>query len=177
MALVTSSLVSRRAASRSTGTCQDRMASRTRRRASAGVAGPVASRTRHPRRTSRSGRTWRSCRSAVRGGAIVVIGFLPNRLTQVLMQLALQDIGQLTDIDIRGRIPAFAAARRRPSRHCGYLHPRWGVQVSAILAASWRVTSVVTPASREGRADDEPVTLGLPAPEGSAVTGSSEAGA
>src|SRR6185295_14401877 len=107
MALVTSSLVSRRAASRSTGTCQDRMASRTRRRASAGAAGPVASRTRHPRRTSRSGRTWRSCRSAVRGGAIVVIGFLPNRLTQVLMQLALQDIGQLTDIDIRGRIPAF----------------------------------------------------------------------
>src|SRR6185437_668807 len=104
MALVTSSLVSRRAASRSTETCQDRMASRTRRRASAGAAGPMASRTRHPRRTSRSGRT---CRSAGRGGAIVVIGFLPNRLTQVLMQLALQDIGQLTDIGVRGRIPAF----------------------------------------------------------------------
>src|SRR4029077_17310058 len=95
MALVTSSLVSRRAASRSTGTRQDRMASRTRRRPSAGAAGPVASRTRHP------------CRSAVRGGAIVVIGFLPSRLTQVSMQFALQDIGQLTDIGLRGQIPAF----------------------------------------------------------------------
>src|SRR6185369_6748299 len=107
MALVTSSLVSRSAASRSTGTCQDRMASRTRRRASAGAAGPMASRTRHPRRTPRSERTWRSCRSAGRGGAIVVIWFLPNRLTQVLMQLALQDIGQLTDLGVRGRIPDF----------------------------------------------------------------------
>ena len=59
-ALVTSSLVSRTAVSVSTGTCQDWMADRTRRRASAAAAGPVASRTRHP------------CLLAGRGGAIVV---------------------------------------------------------------------------------------------------------
>ena len=63
-ALVTSSLVSRRATSRSTGTGQDRMAARTRRRASAAAAGPVAR------------GTWSRCRSAGRGGAVVVIGFL-----------------------------------------------------------------------------------------------------
>ena len=113
-ALVTSSLVSRRATSRSTGTGQDRIAARTRRRASAAAAGPVARRTRSP------------CRSAGRGGAVVVIGFLrapvrPVRrppagwraarcqVTQVLMQLALQDIGQLTDIGFPGVDVGFSA--------------------------------------------------------------------
>ncbi len=48
MALVTSSLVSKTAASRSTGTPQAQMAPRTWLRASAAAAGPALSRTRQP---------------------------------------------------------------------------------------------------------------------------------
>jgi len=83
----------------------------------------------------------------------------------------LQDIGQLTDIGVRGRIPAFVPLEGAHRVIADTCTPDWGVQVSAILAASWRVTSVVTPASRGGRADDEPVTLGSLASEGSTVTG------
>ena len=64
MALVTSSLVSRTATLRSTGTSQAQMAARTWLRASATTAGPVVSRTRHP------------FSSVGRVGAIAFIGFL-----------------------------------------------------------------------------------------------------
>src|SRR5919201_3778974 len=111
MALVTSSLVSRTATSSSTGQSQARMTSLTWLRASAAAAGPAASRTRH------------TCISAGRVGAIAFIGFLSGRVElireslatllghsrevraggdllepvaqQMLLQLAVSDIGQL----------------------------------------------------------------------------------
>src|SRR5437016_7471880 len=111
MALVTSSLVSRTATSWSTGMSQAQMAARTWPRASEAAAGPVVSLTRH----------WFS--SVGRVGAIAFIGFLsgpvqagpagavrPARLLpalpvapKMLLQLAVRDIGQLTDIE---HIPA-----------------------------------------------------------------------
>src|SRR5579863_6599462 len=100
MALVTSSLVSRTATSGSTGTSQSQMAARTWRRASAEAAGPAVSRTRHSRNSVR------------RVGAITFIGFLWGRVDlapgsglgdapvaiKMVLQLAVRDIGQLTDL-------------------------------------------------------------------------------
>src|SRR5579859_1865118 len=107
MALVTSSLVSRTATSWSTGISQAQMAARTWRRASAEAAGPAVSRIRH-------------CRSSVgRVGAITFIGFLWGRVElasgsgfgappvaiKMVLQLAVRDIGQLTDFDRMLRSP------------------------------------------------------------------------
>src|SRR5579864_9183218 len=92
MALVTRSLVSRIAISGSTGTFQSLMAARTSLRASAAAAGSLVSRTR------------RWCSSVGRVGAIASIRF--PHLTcsmpvarKMLLQLAVKDIGQLTDIE------------------------------------------------------------------------------
>ena len=116
MALVTSSLVSRTATPGSTGTSQAQMAARTWLRASAAAAGPAVSRTR------------RRCSSVGRVGAIVFIGFLSGPVRagpgerwslcglrpggseqllkcsvsvarQMVLQVAVRDIGQLTDFE------------------------------------------------------------------------------
>src|SRR5271170_3341696 len=94
MALVTMSLVSRIAMSGSTGTCQAWRAARTRPRASAAEDGSLASRTRR----------WYS--SVERVGAITMIRFLSvlgALALKIVLQFAMQDIGQLTDIEPRRR--------------------------------------------------------------------------
>src|ERR1700749_1862277 len=97
MALVTSSLVSRTATSSSTGISQARMAARTWPRASPAAAGLAVSRTRQ------------TCSSVGRVSAIAFIGILIGRgaglcaemlgtsCKKIVVELALQDIGQLTD--------------------------------------------------------------------------------
>src|SRR6516225_5017337 len=116
MALVIRSLASRIAMSGSTGTFQSRMVTRTWPRASAAAAGFLVSRTRR----------WYS--SVGRVGAITFIRFLSWRTRclalKMLLQLAAQDIGQLTDIEPRrvfritpppdDRVPPAAAILRRP---------------------------------------------------------------
>src|SRR6516164_3103066 len=117
MALVIRSLASRIAMSGSTGIFQSRMATRTWLRASAAAAGFLVSRT--PRWYSSVGRV----------GAITFIRFLSWRARclalKMLLQVAAQDIGQLTDIEplrvSRGHSPApaaeppgWAAILRRP---------------------------------------------------------------
>src|SRR6186997_2815519 len=114
MALVTSSLVSRTAMSSSTGMSQARMAARTWLRASPAAAGLAVSRTRQ------------TCSSVGRVSAIAFIGILISRgagrsaemlgtsCKKIVLQLALQDIGQLTDLEARTyahlppRFPALA---------------------------------------------------------------------
>src|SRR5690349_21809102 len=102
MALVTSSLVSRTAMSGSTGMSQARMAARTWPRASPAAAGLAVSRTRQ------------TCSSVGRVGAIAFIGdpyrsraghcaeMLGTSCKKIVLQLALQDIGQLTDFGSTG---------------------------------------------------------------------------
>src|SRR5215470_5110478 len=102
MALVTSSLVSRTATSSSTGISQARMAARTWLRASPAAAGLAVSRTRQ------------ACSSVGRVSAIAFIGILIGRgaghcaemlgtsCKKIVLQLALQDIGQLTDFGSTG---------------------------------------------------------------------------
>src|ERR1700748_3403764 len=102
MALVTSSLVSRIAMSSSTGISQARMAARTWPRASPAAAGLAVSRTRA------------TCSSVGRVTAIAFIGILIGRgagrcaemlgtsCKKIVLQLALQDIGQLTDFGSTG---------------------------------------------------------------------------
>ena len=123
-ALVTSSLVSRRAASWSTGTCQDRMAARTRRRASAAAAGPVASRTRDPcRLASRAAPSWSS-------------GFLPAPAQPVR-----EASGQLArcsmSVDIDASIDATCIARHRSAD--GYWFSWRRRLLSALLEGTDRI--------------------------------------
>src|SRR5260370_23505969 len=115
MALVTSSLVSRAAVSGSTGMSQAVMAGRTWRRAWAAGAGPAASRIRRP--VSSAGRVGaiafmgvlRVLLCAGRGRGLAVVWLSPGGRVfvrcslllarEMLLQIALQDIGQLTDIE------------------------------------------------------------------------------
>src|SRR5271163_670145 len=117
MAFVTRSLVSRTATSGSTGARHRSRAARTWRRASATVAGPAASRTGSPGS------------SVGRGGAIVVMGGplagdgpgkasavrargAPMRVArQMLLQVAVRDIGQLTYIGPAGHAVRFGRSR------------------------------------------------------------------
>src|SRR5580693_8830496 len=125
MAFVTRSLVSRTATSGSTGARHRSRAARTWRRASATMAGRAVSRTGSPGS------------SVGRGGAIVVMGrsFGGGRsgkasaartrrapvpvARQMLLQVAVRDIGQLTYIGPAGRAVRFGAfGGRRPIRRC-----------------------------------------------------------
>src|SRR5215475_7740865 len=137
MALVTSSLVSRTAMSSSTGISQARMAARTWLRASPAAAGLAVSRTRQ------------TCSSVGRVGAIAFIGILIGRgagrcaeipgtnCKKIVLQLALQDIGQLTDFGSTGlrtsakRFPVLADRSEGP----GQAHRSGRAQVSAQVSA------------------------------------------
>src|ERR1700722_13760397 len=90
MASVTRSLVSSMAMSGSTGMAQDRTAARTWLRASLAASGSLVSRVRRWRRSA---------------GRMVTIAFTRSFAysmlvaRKILLQLAVQDIGQLTDIE------------------------------------------------------------------------------
>src|SRR5690349_18323514 len=104
------------------------MATRTRRRASAAAAGPVASRTRYPWRACRS---WRSWRSAGRGGAIVVIGFLRAPVRPV--REASSRIARCS-MSVDANIDATCIARHRSAD--GYWFSRRGRRLFGWHAAS-----------------------------------------
>src|SRR5215469_4655042 len=103
--LVTTSLMSRIAMSGSTATCQAHRATRRWRRACPAAAGSLTSRTR------------RWCSSAGRAGAIALIGSSADVLDAVppkmVLQFALQDIGQLTDLK-----PLVPTTRLSPPGRC-----------------------------------------------------------
>src|ERR1700729_2262271 len=122
MALVTSSLVSRTAMSSSTGISQARMAARTWPRASTAAAGLAVSRTRQ------------TCSSVGGVGAMAFIGIpvgrgagrfaemLGTSCKKIVLQLALQDIGQLTDFGSTG----YAGQPGQPRTMVITVHaPRW----------------------------------------------------
>src|SRR5215469_238555 len=103
--LVTTSLMSRIAMSGSTATCQAHRTSRSWRRACPAAAGSLTSRRR------------RWCSSAGRAGAIAFIGSSADVLDAIppkmVLQFALQDIGQLTDLK-----PLVPTDLRRERRRC-----------------------------------------------------------
>src|SRR5215469_3389024 len=133
IALVTSSLVSRTATDASTGRSQAKMAARTSVRASAGAAGPTASEMRRRCCCCLVGRIgvvvsiWLPCWAEVgcararnppcaasqRDPAKVLVADRSGTCITNLLQVAEQDIVQLTDIRSHNGRPA---TRRRPSR-------------------------------------------------------------
>ncbi len=128
-ALVTSSLVSSTARSPSTQASQAQMAARTSLRAWAGAAGLAASRTWHSRKSAgriaasmfivfphrRRGRqSWSLCPAASGAVRAVSPGLAVPVALQILLQLAVEDIGQLTDLRPYVAGDRFTVIRRGP---------------------------------------------------------------